>query len=80
MESIVIFDIKELSKEIGFRKMLRNGASRLAYAILLVGLFIGAIGILDKRPDLKYGHFLLFVSSFLIFIVMLKWILRKKRD
>ena len=34
-----------------FRKMLRNGASRLAYAILLVGLFIGAIGILDKRPD-----------------------------
>ena len=63
-----------------FRKMLRNGASRLAYAILLVGLFIGAIGILDKRPDLKYGHFLLFVSSFLIFIVMLKWILRKKRD
>ena len=47
---------------------------------ILVGLFIGAIGILDKRPDLKYGHFLLFVSSFLIFIVMLKWILRKKRD
>ena len=24
MESIVIFDIKELSKEIGFRKMLRE--------------------------------------------------------
>ena len=24
MESIVIFDIKELSKEIGFRKMLRK--------------------------------------------------------
>lgn len=61
-----------------FRQMLQNGASRLAYAILLVGLFIGAIGILDKRPDLKYGYFLLFVSSFLIFIVMLKWIFRKK--
>lgn len=61
-----------------FRKMLRNGASRLAYAILLVGLFIGAIGILDKRPDLKYGHFLLFVSSFLIFIVMLNGYSGKK--
>ena len=81
--SEILYEIKhelQITDVPEFRKMLRNGASRLAYAILLVGLFIGAIGILDKRPDLKYGHFLLFVSSFLIFIVMLKWILRKKRD
>lgn len=61
------------------RKMLRNVTSRLAYSILLVGLFIGSIGILSKRPDLRYGHFLLFVSSFLIFIVIIRWIFRKKQ-
>lgn len=60
------------------RKILGNVASRLAYSILLVGLFIGSIGILAKRPDLTYGHFLLFVSSFLIFIVIIRWIFRKK--
>lgn len=63
---------------IEIRKMLRNVTSRLAYSILLVGLFIGSIGILAKRPDLTYGHFLLFVSSFLIFIVIIRWIFRKK--
>lgn len=61
------------------RKILGNVASRLAYSILLVGLFIGSIGILAKRPDLTYGHFLLFVSSFLIFIVIIRWIFRKKQ-
>lgn len=61
------------------RKMLRNVTSRLSYSILLVGLFIGSIGILAKRPDLTYGHFLLFVSSFLIFIVIIRWIFRKKQ-
>lgn len=61
------------------RKILGNVASRLAYSILLVGLFIGSIGILTKRPDLTYGHFLLFVSSFLIFIVIIRWIFRKKQ-
>lgn len=62
------------------RKMLRSSASRLAYAILLVGLFIGSIGLLSKRPDLEYGHFLLFLSSILIFIVILKWIFRRKNS
>lgn len=84
--SEILYKLKqgEIKHELQFtdmveiQKMLRNIASRLAYAILLVGLFIGATGILDKRPDLKYGHFLLIVSSFLIFIVMLRWIFRKK--
>ena len=86
--SEILYKLKqgEIKHELQFtdmveiQKMLRNIASRLAYAILLVGLFIGAIGILDKRPDLKYGHFLLIVSSFLIFIVMLRWIFRKKNQ
>lgn len=84
--SEILYKLKqgEIKHELQFtdmteiRKMLRNIISRLAYAILLVGLFIGSIGILDKRPDLKYGHFLLFMSSLLIFIVIIRWIFRKK--
>ncbi len=61
------------------KKLLRNVTSRLAYSILLVGLFIGSIILLAQRPDLEYGGFLLFMSSFLIFVVMLRWIFRKKK-
>lgn len=86
--SEILYKLKqgEIKHELQFtdmseiRKMLRNITARLAYSILLVGLFIGSIGILDKRPDLTYGHFLLIISSFLIFVVMLSWILRKKTN
>lgn len=84
--SEILYKLKqgEIKHELQFtdmteiRKMLRNVTSRLAYSILLVGLFIGSIGILAKRPDLRYGHFLLFISSLLIFIVILRWIFRRK--
>lgn len=86
--SEILYKLKqgEIKHELQFtdmseiRKMLRNITARLAYSILLVGLFIGSIGILDKRPDLTYGHFLLIISSFLIFVVMLRWIFRKKTN
>lgn len=86
--SEILYKLKqgEIKHELQFtdmseiRKMLRNITARLAYSILLVGLFIGSIGILDKRPDLTYGHFLLIISSFLIFVVMLRWIFRKKAN
>lgn len=86
--SEILYKLKqgEIKHELQFtdmseiRKMLRNITARLAYSILLVGLFIGSIGILDKRPDLTYGHFLLIISSFLIFVVMLRWIFRRKTN
>lgn len=86
--SEILYKLKqgEIKHELQFtdmtdiQRMLRNVSSRLAYSILLVGLFIGSIGILDKRPDLTYGHFLLIISSILIFIVMLRWIFRKKNN
>ena len=62
----------------GFQRIMRNIASRLAYSILLVGLFIGSISIQSKSPEIAYGKFLLFTSSILIFIVIIKWIFRKK--
>lgn len=84
--SEILYKLKqgEIKHELQFtdmpeiRKMLGNVTSRLAYAILLVGLFIGSISILNKRPDLTYGHFLLFTSSLLIFIVILRWIFKSR--
>lgn len=84
--SEILYKLKqgEIKHELQFmdmpdiRRMFVNGASRMAYAILLVGLFIGAIALLHKRPDLAYGHFLLFLSSLLIFLFILRWIFRKK--
>lgn len=84
--SEILYKLKqgEIKHELQFtdmteiRKMLRNMASRMAYSLLLVGLFIGAIGLLDKRPDLPYGHFLLIVSSLLIFIAILRWIFKRQ--
>lgn len=62
------------------KKLLRNVTSRLAYSILLVGLFIGSISLFSKRPDLEYGRLLLFISTVLIFIVIIKWIFSKKKE
>ena len=84
--SEILYKLKqgEIKHELQFtdmteiRKVLRNITSRLAYSILLVGLFIGSINLMVRRPDLEYGHFLIFLSSVLIFIVMLRWIFRKK--
>lgn len=84
--SEILYKLKqgEIKHELQFtditeiRKSLRNIISRLAYSILLVGLFIGSTELLTKRPELTYGHFLLVISSLLIFIVILRWIFRKK--
>lgn len=85
--SEILYKLKqgEIKHELQFtdmtaiHRLLRSITARLAYAILLVGLFIGSIEILDRRSDLAYGHFLLIMSSFLIFVVMLRWIFSKKR-
>ena len=84
--SEILYKLKqgEIKHELQFtdmtdiRKIMRNVTSRLAYSILLAGLFIGSVIILDKHSDLRYGHFLLFISSLLIFIVIFRWIFRKK--
>lgn len=84
--SEILYKLKqgEIKHELQFtdmtdiRKIMRNVTSRLAYSILLVGLFIGSVIILDTHSDPRYGHFLLFTSSLLIFIVIFRWIFRKK--
>lgn len=85
--SEILYKLKqgEIKHEVQFldmtdiRKMLRSVASRLAYAILLVGVFMGSVSLFSRRPDLEFGRLLLFISSVLIFIVIIKWIFSKKK-
>lgn len=83
-EILYKFKQGEIKHEVQFldmkdiRRMLRSVASRLAYAILLVGVFMGSVSLFSRRPDLEFGRLLLFISSVLIFIVIIKWIFSKK--
>lgn len=60
------------------QKAVRNVGFRMAYAIILVGLFIGSVLLINSRSDLSYAKFLLWASSILIFILILKWMFRRK--
>lgn len=60
------------------QKAVRNVGFRMAYAIILVGLFIGSVLLINTRSDLKYAKFLLWASSILIFILIFKWMFRRK--
>ena len=60
------------------QKAVRNVGFRMAYAIILVGLFIGSVLLINTRSDLAYAKFLLWASSILIFILILKWMFRRK--
>ena len=60
------------------QKAVRNVGFRMAYAIILVGLFIGSVLLINTRSDLQYAKFLLWSSSILIFILIFKWMFRRK--
>ncbi|MDE5944955.1 MAG: phosphotransferase [Rikenella sp.] len=60
------------------QRAVRNVGFRMAYAIILVGLFIGSVLLINSRLDLSYAKFLLWASSLLIFVLILKWMFRRK--
>lgn len=60
------------------QKAVRNVGFRMAYALILVGLFIGSVLLINTRSDLGYAKFLLWASSILIFILIFKWMFRRK--
>lgn len=57
-------------------KTIRNFGFRLAYSILLVGLFIGSI--MMQQYNYAYADFLIWLSSILIFMMILKWLFKRK--
>lgn len=60
-------------------RSLRHFGYQISYAILLVGLFIGAIILQVTKVDIPYSNFLIWTSSTLIFIVIIKWLFKKKK-
>lgn len=58
-------------------RSIRSFGYQMSYAILLVGLFIGAIILQVTKVDIPYSNFLIWVSSILIFLAILKWLFRR---
>ena len=57
-----------------FIKTIRMVSRRIAYVIMLIGLFIGSIVLIVFDRDNGYGHFILIATSILILLQMLKWL------
>ena len=51
---------------------------RIAYVIMLIGLFIGSIVLIVFDRDNSYGHFILIATSILILLQMLKWLFSRR--
>ncbi len=61
-----------------FQKAIRNIGFRMAYAIILVGLFLGGIYMNSKFPDHTFARVLLWVSSGLMLFLLLKWTFKRR--
>lgn len=80
--SEILYKIKEgkihheiaLDDEAMFTKVVGQLSRRVAYVIILVGLFIGSTILVVMRPEHSYGTFIMVVSSILIFLQMAKWL------
>lgn len=59
-------------------KTIRNFGFRLAYSIMLVGMFIGSIMLLQNNHP--YSSFMIWVSSILMFIMIFKWLFTRKNS
>ena len=61
-----------------FIKTIRMVSRRIAYVIMLIGLFIGSIVLIVFDRDNGYGHFILIATSILILLQMLKWLFSRR--
>lgn len=69
----------KLDDESSLNRSLRNFSYRIAYSFILVGLFIGAIILKVMNVDIPYSDFLIWLSSILIFMMILKWLFKRKK-
>lgn len=69
----------KLDDESSLNRTLRNFSYRIAYSFILVGLFIGAIILQVTNVDIPYSNFLMWLSSILIFMMILKWLFKGKK-
>lgn len=69
----------KLDDESSLNRSIRNFSYRIAYSFILVGLFIGAIILKVMNVDIPYSDFLIWLSSILIFMMILKWLFKRKK-
>lgn len=82
----IIYKIKqgEIKHELKFQdrahfdRSLRSVSFRLSYAILLVGMFLGSVGLLGIRDDVAYANFAIWTSSVLIGLFILRWLFNRR--
>lgn len=85
--SEILYNVKQgeikhnikLSDSDSINRSIRNFGYRLTYSILLVGLFIGSILLQINNVDIPYANFLIWISSGLIFLMILKWLFKRKK-
>ncbi len=77
-EGRIRHDIK-LSDEALFVKTSRQVSLRLAYAIILVGLYLGSIFLISLSPDHRLGNFILYSTTILIVFLLVRWLFKGRR-
>lgn len=60
-------------------RAVRSLGYRIAYALVLVGLFIGAIALLGIRDDVEFARMMVWISSTLILVFIIRWIFRSNK-
>lgn len=72
-EGKIRHDIK-IEDDALFVKTARQISLRIAYTILLIGLFIGATILIVWDSEQKFGYFILYLSSTLILLLLVRWL------
>ncbi len=76
-EGKIKHDIK-LNDDMLFVRTLKQVSLRLAYTIILIGLFIGATLLISWEHKNKFGYFILYTSFVLILLLLIRWIFKKR--
>ncbi len=61
-----------------FVRTIKSISMRIAYVLILTGLFIGSTILIVFDRENAYGHFILIAASVLILLQMLKWLFAPK--
>ena len=73
-EGKIKHDIK-LNDEHIFTVTVRQMTLRIAYVLLLIGLFIGAAILIVWDNSQRFGYFILYLSSILILFLLIRWVI-----
>lgn len=61
-----------------FNATFRQMTLRISYVILLIGMFIGSSILMVMDYETQFGPVIMYISSALIFVLILSWIFRKR--